>query len=298
MLIIHVFLDMKTFELVMALAMLPFLALNFLIPESPRWLISKHRIGEAKVILKKALEMNKKPLSLLDHLDKIEKVETKSEKKVFVTDLLRFPGIRRNLICISMCWFCIVMGLYGLLYNTPSFNWNVHITFVMPAFFSVPVLIVQPFLENKIGRKWIYTFLMVFPGILLLCTMAIPNGMFPYNWPIMMVAWIGTISCSFADSLSYIYSKELFPTTHRTLAVSTAAAGAGLGEILSPCIGMLAVYDPVYPLTLYGLFLFAGAGLSLLICPDTKTKNIPSTLEECEEMSKIKIKSFFFTVKV
>ena len=56
---------MKTFELVMALAIVPFLALYFVIPESPRWLISKHRIDEAKAVLEKALKVNKMPLSLL-----------------------------------------------------------------------------------------------------------------------------------------------------------------------------------------------------------------------------------------
>ena len=141
---------MKTFELVMALAIVPFLALYFVIPESPRWLISKHRIDEAKAVLEKALKVNKMPLSLLHHLDKVERKEEKSEKNVFVTDLLHFPGIRRNLICMALCWFCIAMANYGLIYNTPSFDWNVYITFVMPAFFSFPVLIVQPFIENKI----------------------------------------------------------------------------------------------------------------------------------------------------
>lgn len=284
---------MKTFELVMALAIVPFLALYFVIPESPRWLISKHRIDEAKAVLEKALKVNKMPLSLLHHLDKVERKEEKSEKNVFVTDLLHFPGIRRNLICMALCWFCIAMANYGLIYNTPSFDWNVYITFVMPAFFSFPVLIVQPFIENKIGRKWLYTFLMAISGILLLCTLAIPKGMFPHNWPIMTFAWIGTISCNFALALGYVYGKELFPTTHRTLAVSTASACARLGGIASPYVALLEVYDPILVLALYGLFLIAGAGLSVFIWPDTNSRNIPGTLEECEEMSKIKIKNIF-----
>jgi hypothetical protein len=51
------FSDMKTLELVMALGVVPFLSYAFILPESPRWLISKGRIDAARVILTKALKM-------------------------------------------------------------------------------------------------------------------------------------------------------------------------------------------------------------------------------------------------
>jgi len=112
--------DMRTFELMMALAIIPYLSYALILPESPRWLLSKGRNEEARVVFKKALKFNKKPLTLLSHLER--KVEPKPQKVAFVTDLLAYPNVRRNLICLAFCWFCVSMGSFGLNYNTPSFG--------------------------------------------------------------------------------------------------------------------------------------------------------------------------------
>ena len=284
---------MKTMELVMALGIVPYVGFMAVLPESPRWLISKGRIDEAREILARGLKVNSKPLSLLEKLDNYEKIERKPQKQAYFTDLLKFSGIRRNLICLSFCWFSISMGYYGLIYNTPSFGWNIYITFCMPAFFLLAIITVQPFIENKFGRKPFLTFLLLLSGILLLCTLAIPKGMFIHNWPIMVFAWIGTIACNVAFGLGYVYSKELFPTTHRTIALSISSASARLGAIASPYVAMLEVYDSIFSLAVYGVFLLLGALVSILIWPDTKKTNIPDSLEECEKMASTKNKWLF-----
>ena len=277
---------MKTLELVMALGVVPFLSYAFILPESPRWLISKGRIDEAKVILAKALKMNNLPMSRLDELEKIKKVDPDiPTKQAFFTDLFKNPGTRRNILCMSFCWFTFTMGYYGLIYNTPSFGWNVYITFCMPAFFTLPVLAVEPILENKVGRKPLITFLMLLSGTLLLCTIAIPDGKFAHNWPIMFFAWVGNVACATSFGLGYVYSKELFPTTHRTIALSMSSASARLGSIASPYVAMLGNVNQILGLAVYGSFLFVGGIVSLWIWPDTKKTKIPDTLEECEEMA-------------
>jgi hypothetical protein len=280
---------MKQFELVVALGVLPYLSYAFILPESPRWLISKGRIPEAKKILAKALIMNKLPLSRLNQLDNIksnEKEET--SEKVFYTDIFKYPGVRRNMICMACCWFTFTMGYYGLIYNTPSFGWNLYITFCMPAFVTIPVLALQPFLENKIGRKPMMTSLMLFSGVLLLCTVAVPKGVFTHNWPIMVFAWIGTVACMTAFSSGIVFTKDLFPTTHRTMAFSMASASARVGSISSPFVAMLSIVDPILGLATYGCFLIAGGIISLWVWPDTKNTRVCDTLEEAEKLASSK----------
>ncbi len=280
--------DMKKFELIVALGMIPYLSYAVILPESPRWLISKGRIPEAKKILAKALKMNKLPLSRLDKLDNIKELKGETSEKAFFTDIFKYPGVRRNMICMAFCWFTFTMGYYGLIYNTPSFGWNLYITFCMPAFFTIPVLALQPLLENKLGRKPMMTSLMFVSGALLLCTAAIPDGKFAHNWPIMVFAWIGTVVCSTAFGVGGVWTKDLFPTTHRTMAVSMASACARIGSISSPFIAMLSMFNPILGLAVYGGFLLIGGIVSIWIWPDTKNTKVSDTLEESEEMASSK----------
>ncbi len=282
---------MKTVELIIVCGIVPFLSYTLLLNESPRWLLSKGRIEDAKILITNALKMNKLPLSRLEKLDKIEKVESATSNNAFYTDLFKYPGIRRNLICMAICWFTYTMGYYGLIYNTPSFGWNIYITFSMPAFFNFPVLAIQPFMENKFGRKPLLTFLMFLSGALLMCSLTIPDGMFDHNWPIMAFAWVGTVACSTAFGVGSVYTKELFPTTHRAMAISIVSAFARIGSISSPYVAMLEVINPIFALALYGSFLIFGGFVSLGLWPDTKKHKIPDTLEECEAMSSKKSSS-------
>ena len=85
------------------------------------------------------------------------------------------------------------MGWYGLVYNTPSFGWNLYLVFAFPAFFSSIIALCQPFMENYFGRKPLLTGALTTSGTLLLLTLAVPEGKYPNNWPVIACANIGTI---------------------------------------------------------------------------------------------------------
>ena len=62
-------------------------------------------------------------------------------------------------------------------------------------------------------------------GSLLLLTTLVPKGL-----PVIILAWMSTISCTFAYMVLYTYTKELFPTVLRTTGLGTASASARLGK--------------------------------------------------------------------
>ena len=102
------------------------------------------------------------------------------------------------------------MGYFGLVYNTPAFDWNIYLVFVFPVFITIPLYLAQPLLENNLGRKAVLTSSLSLAGILLISTLLVPKGL-----PVIVLAWIGTISCSVAFGVGYTYTKELFPTPLR-----------------------------------------------------------------------------------
>ena len=277
---------MRTVELAMGLSMTPLLLYQFIIPESSRWLISKGRMEEAKEVLAKGLKMNNLPLSRLEKLNHLQDMEP--PKNGYVSDLLKYPGLRRNLICMCFCMFSIGLGCIGLSFNTPTFNWNVYLVYAIPALISMPITLVMPFFENKAGRKSLLTFMLFFTGFVLLCSLAVPKGEFIYNWPVLVFAWTANISVNLAWTGVTLFTKDLFPTTHRTMAFGVVLAFARIGSFLGPYVIMLDYYDPILSLIFYSFWLILGGIASLWIWPETKNSKFPDSLEECEEMASTK----------
>ena len=53
--------------------------------------------------------------------------ETKPHESGNLLLLLKYPASLRNLLAISFCWFSLSMAYFGLVYNTPTFNYDVSI---------------------------------------------------------------------------------------------------------------------------------------------------------------------------
>ena len=64
----------------------------------------------------------------------------------------------------------------------------------------------------RFGRKYMHFGLLSIASLSLLLTPLIPEE---NNWPIVVLCWIGTVSCSLCFGVNYIFTKELFPTPVR-----------------------------------------------------------------------------------
>lgn len=190
---------------------------------------------------------------------------------------MRLPATRRNALCMTFSWLAFSMGYFGLVYNTPTYDWNVYLVFVFPTFVTIPFAVIQPFFENKYGRKLILTSSLMAAGLSLLCTLCVPRGI-----PVIILSWIGTISCAAAFGVGSTFTKELFPTMIRTTALGTASAGARFGPLASPFIAMLDTTSPVLPLAIYGIIVLLAGINSFWLWPETNNRKLPETLEETE----------------
>ena len=126
-------------------SVVPFLIVAFVVDESPRWLLSKGQTKPAKIIVQKMMKMNKIPS------ENIEKLKTSQEtaEKGTLWDILKRRGMRRNQLLLCIYWLGGSMGTYGLIFYTPTFDWNPYLVFVFPAFLNIPMVFLTPFLENK-----------------------------------------------------------------------------------------------------------------------------------------------------
>ena len=97
------------------------LGLKYLVPESPRWLISNGRMEEAKAIVEMAAKANKKPvprhLLMEPDMEEIDLNSVKSNKgmaedKITVRDL--FVPMKIGVRTLNMC-FQVRVELKGVL---------------------------------------------------------------------------------------------------------------------------------------------------------------------------------------
>ena len=175
----------------------------FFMPETPRWLLRKGKEKQAEKVLEITCRINKRPYL---GLDPKFKAHWDSNEKGSILDLFRFRSIARNTICMYVAWFVFSLGYFGLMYHTPSFEWNQYLVFVFPAFPSLPIALILPFIENKLGRKPLLTLPLLISGVLLLITLAF-DGPDNVQWPVIVLSWISTSLLSVAFGVGYVFTK-------------------------------------------------------------------------------------------
>lgn len=136
---------MKHLEIALICTLIPFLILSLVMDESPRWLLTVGRVKQAKKIISKILRINKLPPSNVNEI----KASEEKKSKLTLMDILRQRGMRRNLLLLCVYWFATSMGTYGLVFYTPTFDWNPYLVFVFPSLLNIPMASLNPFLENK-----------------------------------------------------------------------------------------------------------------------------------------------------
>ena len=281
--------DRVMIEYVMAAIAFLVIPFWFILPESPRWLLANGKLDQGIEIVKRIVKTNGKP-DLRDeairHLRKMEmSKDNHDEERVKYTffDFFRFPGIRRNLLILCFTWFTTAMGYYGFIYNTPPFDWNVYLVLAFPAILNIPILFLQPILENKFGRKAVYTLTMFFGGLLTFTTLVIPVNL---RNLVTILCVIGTTISFSCMVTSYNFTRELFPTILRSSGLTCAVAFSRLGIFAMPWIGALDTFSVVLPVSIYGGFMTVAAVASVWLWPDTHKTKLPDSLEECDDMAR------------
>jgi len=268
---------MSTLEIVIGLAGVPLLSLYWLHMESPKWLLSVGRQEEAKRVVGEICRLNGRPSPKQDIL------KWDSGEQQGLSAVWAFPGMRRNLIILSLAWFSFGMAYYGIALHTPEFGSSVYMVFFFGALSELPMTIIIPPLLNQLGRKRCLVGGLLTTTFCLFASGAVSSASLHQDWFIITLVSLGKLATTLAFECGYIWTSELFPTLIRSSALSLCSSLARLGAILAPLMVEIDKDNPMAPILVYGCVTLLPGILSLHISPETRSwKSMPNTMQEGE----------------
>lgn len=261
----------------------------FVIPESPRWLVMKNRMDEARIVLLKTIENSSEVEERLVEIREAARPKTDENKAVWREMLNPTPGVRRMLITgCGVQIFQQITGIDATVYYSPTIFKNAGIkgntqllaTTVAVGFTKTCFIMVAILLIDKVGRKpllYVSTIGMTVCLFTLGLTLTfLGNSSFGIALAILCVCGNVAFFSIGIGPICWVVSSEVFPLRLRAQASALGSVGSRVSSGLI-AMSFLSVSDAI---TVGGTFLaFAAISVVSVVfvhkcVPETKGKSL------------------------
>ncbi|XP_065590940.1 solute carrier family 22 member 4 [Cyrtonyx montezumae] len=274
--------DWRMLLLALTLPGLLCVPLWWIIPESPRWLISQGRYKEAEVIIRKAAKINNTPApAVLFDTAEMQDSKPQQQQKAILLDLFRTRNIATITIMSLLLWFFTSVGYFGISLNTPNLHGDAYINCFLSAVIEVPAYVIAWLLLRSLPRRYSISSTLFLGGGVILFIKLVPTDL---NVLSVCLVMLGKFGITAAFSMLYVYDVELYPTLVRNMAVGATSTASRLGSIIAPYFVYLGAYDRYLPYIIMGS-LTVLIGILTLFLPESYGNTLP---ESFEQMLKVK----------
>ncbi|XP_028292393.1 solute carrier family 22 member 5-like isoform X2 [Gouania willdenowi] len=266
----------RLLSLIMAVPGLACIPLWWLVPESPRWLVSCRRMKEADLFLRSAALKNKvEPPSVIFNQSKFEARNQKTESLGFL-DLLRTTNIRCMTLILWLFWFSNTLCYFGVSFNMSNLSGNPYMNYFLLFAIELPGYTASYLAIRFFTRRLPLMCFSLLAAIALLLLLVTLDGYPNITICLVLMGKFGTLG---ASGLLYVYTGELSPTVIRNTAMSSSGTWGKVGSAISPYLMVLAVYNQALPWIVVSSLSF----LSVLLClflPETFGQPLPDTIQQ------------------
>uniref|UniRef100_A0A0N4Z4Y4 MFS domain-containing protein n=1 Tax=Parastrongyloides trichosuri TaxID=131310 RepID=A0A0N4Z4Y4_PARTI len=278
--------DYRLLQASIALPTILFISYYFLVPESPRWLVSKKRYQEADKILKKAAKINKSsmPEKWWEELDSLDENKEKIQQRDYgYIDLFKTPKLRLRSIVAFFIWPVVSMVYYGVSMKPDFLGGDPYITFIFGGIMELPAMILVYFTIDRFGRK------PLLGGGYLVCAFCMILSLFlddlKLHWVVNLILYSlvkGSITLVYASI--YAFTPELFPTVIRNTAMGLCSTFARIGAILASYVSMwlVAEFGKMFMVIPFATCAVIAGVMVLVFLPETVGKSLVETIEQLE----------------
>ncbi|XP_018495839.1 organic cation transporter protein [Galendromus occidentalis] len=281
----HFIRDWQNLQMAFSLPMVLLISYYWMVPESPRWLISQGRLEEAEAIVQKMARINKVPLSanfLQSNLEGQSHGASPSGQKsdkIGVTQLLQYPKVVTKIFIIAIVWSLSGMVYHGMSFATPDLPSDTYFAFFMVGLFEIPGTLSAWYTMERFGRRNTIFVTLLLSGVFSIATAFVPDDA---AWLSILLASLSKFCTSSTFTVIYVYAGELFPTVIRGFAIGMASTTGQTCLVITPYILYLGtVLGGAVPFLIIGT-LGGLAALLVLSLPETLDSPLPSTLDESE----------------
>ncbi|XP_030355362.1 solute carrier family 22 member 3-like [Strigops habroptila] len=266
-------------QLAISLPNFLFLLYYWVVPESPRWLLTRKKGDKALKIMHNIAKHNGKYLS--PHYSEITINNEEVSNPSFLS-LVRTPRMKRNTLILMYAWFTSALIYQGLVMRLGIVGGNIYLDFFISGAVELPAALLILVTIDRIGRRLPFAISNIVAGIACLITAFLPEDI---PWLKMTVATLGRLGITMAFEIVYLVNIELYPTTLRNFGVSLCSSLCDLGGIIAPfLLFRLAAIWLELPLIIFSI-LAVVCGILVLLLPETKGISLPETVEDVEQLS-------------
>ncbi len=242
--------------------------LRLWVPESPRYLLLTGRKEEAKEVLQKVADINQVEVEIGDL--QVQKRTTTS------TTAALFGGVlRRRTLLLSIMWFGLSLGYYGIFAWLPRIFVEEGFAFVrgygylvLLALAQLPGYALSAYLLERIGRRsTLAVFLFGSAAASMMFALATSSALIVGGSMLLSFSLLG------AWGALYAYTPEAYPTEVRATGMGWAGAMArAAGIFAAPLGGYLLTLSLPLALSVYAVSLAVAGSAALLMSQNTTGK--------------------------
>merc|ERR1712001_291451 len=274
---------------IVSVAPLVFLLFSWtLLPESPRWLISKARTKEASKILTKIAETNgvRPPADLTPRLQKI--AEANKETSLGYLSLFGTPILCARTVLITIGFTASAFVYYQMVINVSNMVGNTFLNLFLLGLVEGPGNVLGTVLANKVGRRWTHSSLLGLNALLFGAVMV----MVPYQFTASGVSTVIQVLCmilkmniSATFVVAYIQAMEVFPTSVRQSGIGFCSFISQMISIGGPYAMAAGATNVMIPYMIMMLICLAGS-IATSFLPEMLGAKLPETLEDANQFGR------------
>ncbi|XP_026866782.2 solute carrier family 22 member 5 isoform X1 [Electrophorus electricus] len=278
--------DWRMLLLALTLPGFLYIPLWWFVPESPRWLLSQGRVGEAEAILQDAARKNgvKAPQVIFPLPQSGEKAVR--VKFYNLCDLVRSSNIRAITILLCLVWTTLSIGYLALSLNTSNLHGNSYLNCFLSAAVEVPAYTISWLMFRFWPRRLCLFSTLSLGGAVLLFVHLIPQHL---NYAAILLEMLGKFGVTIAFAIIYAFTAELYPTVLRNTAMGACSMASRIGSISAPYFVYLGSYYRALPYILMGSLSVLSGLLSLLL-PESIGMPLPETISHMQKVTGCKKK--------